>query len=80
MYGSLARQPERCKVVVRKLPPALTQEEFMQALSQASEQYDWTSFVPGKVRWVVPACRCSLLKSNLGSSRVIRTPLFTLHM
>ena len=52
MYGSLARKPERCKVVVRNLPPALTQEDFMDALSQFSERYDWTSFVPGKVRWV----------------------------
>ena len=61
MYASSARGPERCKVVVRNLPPALTQEDFMQALSQASEQYDWTSFVPGKVRWVPLACRCRLV-------------------
>ena len=38
----------------------------MQALSQASDQYDWTSFVPGKVRSVFLACRCSLLQSDLG--------------
>jgi hypothetical protein len=50
MYSSSARKPERCKVVVRNLPPALAQDDFMQALQQASDQYDWTSFVPGKIR------------------------------
>lgn len=41
----------KTKVVVRKLPPALTEEGFRQAVGTLLEElkYDWFSFYPGKV-------------------------------
>ena len=41
----------RSKVVVRKLPPGITEEEVRAAIDGVSQgKYDWFSFVPGKVR------------------------------
>ena len=44
---------ERTKVVVRKLPPLMSEAEFRDEVdSVAADQYDWLSFLPGKVRCV----------------------------
>ena len=44
---------ERTKVVVRKLPPLMSEAELRDEVdSVAADQYDWLSFVPGKVRCV----------------------------
>lgn len=43
---------EKTKVVVRKLPPALTEDNFKAALDKVCDAstYDWLSYYPGKVR------------------------------
>ncbi len=44
-------QDVRNKVVVRKLPPGISQEEVQAAIDAVCQgKYDWFTFVPGKVR------------------------------
>lgn len=44
-------QDVRNKVVVRKLPPGISQEEVQAAIDVVCQgKYDWFTFVPGKVR------------------------------
>lgn len=41
----------RSKVVVRKLPPSIAEDEVRGAIDAVCQgKYDWFSFVPGKVR------------------------------
>lgn len=42
----------KTKVVVRRLPPALTEQGFRQAVGKLLEQleHDWFEYYPGKVR------------------------------
>lgn len=55
---------ERTKVVVRKLPPLMSEAELLEELdSVAANQYDWLSFVPGKVRCeIISFGSCEALK------------------
>ena len=48
--GTSAR--EKTKVVVRKLPPAMTEAMFKQVLDSnvASDRYTWFSYYQGKAR------------------------------
>ena len=47
-------QDVRNKVVVRKLPPGISQEEVQAAIDIVCQgKYDWFTFVPGKVRYTV---------------------------
>ncbi len=47
-------QDVRNKVVVRKLPPGISQEEVQAAIDAVCQgKYDWFTFVPGKVRYTV---------------------------
>ncbi len=47
-------QDVRNKVVVRKLPPGISQEEVQAAIDTVCQgKYDWFTFVPGKVRYTV---------------------------
>lgn len=42
---------ERTKVVVRNLPPGLTEDAFRKAVDKYYEgKFDWFSYYPGKVR------------------------------
>jgi regulator of nonsense transcripts 3 len=42
---------ERTKVVVRNLPPALTEDAFKKAIDKYYEdKYDWFSYYSGKLR------------------------------
>ena len=44
---------ERSKVVVRKLPPLIDEAELRSEIDNvAADQYNWFSFVPGKIRSV----------------------------
>jgi hypothetical protein len=45
--------PERTKVVVRNLPPTLSQDAFTDVLHKAvaADSYTWLQFYPGKLRW-----------------------------
>lgn len=46
------QQKEKTKAVVRKLPPALTEDHFKAALEKvcAPTTYDWFCYFPGKIR------------------------------
>jgi hypothetical protein len=50
---SANRQPtERTKVVVRGLPPTLTEEALREAIDKViAGKYNWFSYYVGKVRW-----------------------------
>jgi regulator of nonsense transcripts 3 len=44
-------QESKTKVVIRKLPPYLKQDGFLEALNKSFEgAYDWVSYYPGKLR------------------------------
>lgn len=64
-----ATQEVRNKVVVRKLPPGISQEEVQAAIDVVCQgKYDWFTFVPGKVRCapalVVRFCRFCVLSHD----------------
>ena len=42
---------EKTKLVVRKLPPALTADSFLAAINKIAEgKYNWSTYLQGKVR------------------------------
>ena len=46
------RAKQRLKVVVRNLPPQLTEGDFTAAIDRACQgSAGWVRFTPGKVRW-----------------------------
>ena len=50
-HSMAVTQEVRNKVVVRKLPPGISQEEVQAAIDVVCQgKYDWFTFVPGKVR------------------------------
>ncbi len=52
-HNMAVTQDVRNKVVVRKLPPGISQEEVQAAIDLVCQgKYDWFTFVPGKVRCV----------------------------
>ncbi len=52
-YGHRPGSLSRAQVVVRRLPPGLTEDGFKSALDKVAEgQYTWFSYHQGKVRYV----------------------------
>ena len=44
----------KTKVLVRKLPPSLTEEQFLQTVEKLiGNRYDWLSYYAGKSRSVI---------------------------
>lgn len=57
------QQRQRTKVVVRGLPPGLTEDALRAAVDKAAgARYGWTAYYPGKARWarvrMLPVCVC----------------------
>lgn len=47
----MTKQQERTKVVVRNLPPALTEDALRGVVDKlVGGRYGWSTFYPGKVR------------------------------